>query len=105
MSSPVALVHIILPLAIVHSETGITLRHFSANTNSIINFSLCFYFRCFPCDNLGLGIGDKLMLRLVALKIGLEKVAVLPKRALQFGSRIANKNEKGCDISKNFLSK
>ncbi|XP_059049849.1 asparagine synthetase domain-containing protein CG17486 isoform X2 [Achroia grisella] len=61
------------------------------------------WLKCFPNDNLGLGIGDKLMLRLVAFKYGLTGVAILPKRALQFGSRIANKKEKGSDISKTFL--
>lgn len=62
------------------------------------------WFRCYPSENLGPGLGDKLMLRLVAFNYGLEEVATLPKRAMQFGSRIANKKDKGSDISKNFLS-
>ncbi|XP_026757296.2 asparagine synthetase domain-containing protein CG17486 [Galleria mellonella] len=61
------------------------------------------WLKCFPNENLGVGIGDKLMLRLVALNYGLTGVATLPKRALQFGSRIANKKEKGSDISRSFL--
>lgn len=43
------------------------------------------------------------MLRLVALNLGLSDVVLFPKRALQFGSRIANKKEKGSDISKSFM--
>ncbi|KAL4712829.1 hypothetical protein ACJJTC_011899 [Scirpophaga incertulas] len=60
------------------------------------------WLKCFPDDSLGPGIGDKLFLRLVAFNQGLVKVALFPKRALQFGSRIANKKERGSDLSKNF---
>ncbi|XP_046961725.1 asparagine synthetase domain-containing protein CG17486 isoform X2 [Vanessa cardui] len=61
------------------------------------------WLKCFPSENLECGLGDKLMLRLVALHIGLKNSATLPKRALQFGSRIANKKEKGSDLSKTFI--
>ncbi|XP_035446563.2 asparagine synthetase domain-containing protein CG17486 isoform X2 [Spodoptera frugiperda] len=63
------------------------------------------WLRCFPSEDLGIGMGDKLMLRLVALNLGLSEAVILPKRALQFGSRIANKKEKGSDISKTFKNK
>lgn len=45
------------------------------------------------------GLGDKLLLRLLAWQIGFRQAANLPKRALQFGSRIANSREKGGEVS------
>lgn len=55
--------------------------------------------RCCPTDRLPCGIGDKLLLRLVAWHIGLQGAAVLPKRAMQFGSRIANSKENAAETS------
>ena len=49
------------------------------------------------------GLGEKILSRSLAFKLGLVKTALEPKRAIQFGSRIAkmeNKKEKGCDKAK-----
>ncbi|XP_058066383.1 asparagine synthetase domain-containing protein CG17486 [Anopheles bellator] len=48
---------------------------------------------------LGVGIGDKLILRLCAFKLGLSEVCVLKKRALQFGCRIADRRQNAADTS------
>lgn len=53
---------------------------------------------------LGPGIGDKIMLRLCGYKLGLKSTALLRKRALQFGSRIADSKQNANDNS-NFLNK
>lgn len=46
------------------------------------------------------GVGDKLILRMCARLLGLENVSSLKKRAMQFGSRIADPKQNAKDISK-----
>jgi asparagine synthetase B (glutamine-hydrolysing) len=53
--------------------------------------------RCFP--SLSEGIGDKLLLRLSAFHLGLTNCSNFKKRALQFGSRIADKRQSAKDVS------
>lgn len=53
--------------------------------------------RCFPA--LPEGVGDKLLLRLCAHKLGLKNCSKFRKRALQFGSRIADKRQSAKDKS------
>lgn len=60
-------------------------------------------FRCMPSSDLGPGVGDKLLLRLVAFDLGLKGACTFPKRAIQFGSKIANKKENAADTSKKLI--
>lgn len=53
--------------------------------------------RCYPAFSEG--VGDKLLLRLCAYKLGLHNCAKFRKRALQFGSRIADKRQSAKDTS------
>ncbi|XP_055535268.1 asparagine synthetase domain-containing protein CG17486 isoform X2 [Wyeomyia smithii] len=48
---------------------------------------------------LGAGIGDKLILRLCGYKLGLKAAAFLKKRALQFGSKVADRKQNASDNS------
>ncbi|XP_055693630.1 asparagine synthetase domain-containing protein CG17486 [Lutzomyia longipalpis] len=53
--------------------------------------------RCFP--PLGPGVGDKTLLRLCAYQLGLRETAWRTKKALQFGSRVANSKQDANDVS------
>uniref|UniRef100_A0AAG5DPB5 Glutamine amidotransferase type-2 domain-containing protein n=1 Tax=Anopheles atroparvus TaxID=41427 RepID=A0AAG5DPB5_ANOAO len=53
--------------------------------------------RCY--HPLGPGIGDKLILRTCAYQLGLAQACTLRKRALQFGSRIADRKQNAADRS------
>ncbi|EZA50264.1 hypothetical protein DMN91_012536 [Ooceraea biroi] len=55
--------------------------------------------RCYPTEKMPTGLGDKLLLRLLACNIGFQSTANFPKRAFQFGSRIANGRENANDVS------
>ena len=88
--------------------------YFKMSTDSLLNFLrparplflITLYTPHFPASfqtdlRLARGVGDKLLLRLAAHKLGLHQSCTLPKRAIQFGSRIAkieNKKEKGSDV-------
>ncbi|KAH8272144.1 hypothetical protein KR018_002187, partial [Drosophila ironensis] len=59
--------------------------------------SLKSYQKC--CFSFPEGVGDKLLLRLYGYTLGLRNVPFLKKRAIQFGSRIANKKNNASNFS------
>ncbi|XP_050067369.1 asparagine synthetase domain-containing protein CG17486 [Anopheles maculipalpis] len=82
----------------VISDNGVTPRapylqeDFIAQVRSLKAYQRCFH-------PLGPGVGDKFMLRLCAYELGLTQACVLRKRALQFGSRIADRKQNASDRS------
>lgn len=54
------------------------------------------------CHNLEPGVGDKLLLRLCGFKLGLKNCCQFKKRALQFGSRIADRKQNAKQTSRCF---
>nr|XP_023020100.1 asparagine synthetase domain-containing protein CG17486 [Leptinotarsa decemlineata] len=68
---------------------------------SLVEFvlSLQCWERSYPSDKVAQGFGEKILLRSLAHHIGLTEAALLRKRALQFGSRIANKKENAHETS------
>lgn len=63
--------------------------------------SLRAYQRCFHA--LEQGVGDKLLLRLCGFKMGLRQVTKLKKRAMQFGSRVADRKQNAKDYAASLL--
>lgn len=59
------------------------------------------YQKCYPI--LEQGVGDKLLIRLCGFRLGLRGVTSLKKRAMQFGSRIADSKQNAKDISESLM--
>ncbi|KAJ8925876.1 hypothetical protein NQ315_009728 [Exocentrus adspersus] len=55
--------------------------------------------KTYPSDEVPQGIGEKILLRSLAYHLGLKIASTFRKRALQFGSRIANKKENAHEVS------
>lgn len=53
--------------------------------------------KCYPA--LKQGIGEKLLLRLCGYQLGLREVTSLKKRAMQFGSRVADRKQNAEDTA------
>lgn len=50
------------------------------------------------------GVGDKLLLRLCGYRLGLRNVTSLKKRAMQFGSRVADRKQNAKDTAHSLVS-
>lgn len=84
----------------VVSDHGKQLRTPYLDEN-LVNFvrNLQCWERSYPSEKVPHGFGDKILLRSLAYHLGMRKAAFLKKRALQFGSRIANNKEVAHEIS------
>lgn len=80
----------------VIGDCGISARspfleeHFVYLVRNLRAFQKCFH-------SLEQGVGDKLLLRLCGYKIGLNQVTKLKKKAMQFGSRVADRKQNAKD--------
>uniref|UniRef100_A0A023F173 Putative asparagine synthase n=1 Tax=Triatoma infestans TaxID=30076 RepID=A0A023F173_TRIIF len=72
---------------------------------NLLEFALSLppWHRCCLTPNMTAGIGDKILLRSLAWNLGLRYCTTLPKKAMQFGSKIANPKEKGHELSANLV--
>lgn len=61
--------------------------------------SLSVWEKTYPANDLAQGFGEKILLRTLAYYLGLRCSASFKKRALQFGSRIADKKENAHEVS------
>ncbi|KAF5280414.1 hypothetical protein FQR65_LT03223 [Abscondita terminalis] len=68
---------------------------------NVVNFtrSLSCSEKTWPTDLLPQGVGEKLLLRSVAYHLGFRSATTFKKKALQFGSKIANSKENAHEIS------
>ncbi|CAH0564303.1 unnamed protein product [Brassicogethes aeneus] len=59
--------------------------------------------KTYPSSDVPQGVGEKILLRSLGYHLGLKNAAVFKKRALQFGSRIANSKEHAHEISSRLI--
>lgn len=67
-------------------------EEFVAFVRSLKSHSKCYH-------TLEAGVGDKLLLRLLGFSIGLRGASARKKRAMQFGTRVADSKQNAADIS------
>ncbi|XP_060533434.1 asparagine synthetase domain-containing protein CG17486 [Cylas formicarius] len=84
----------------VVSDHGRQLRtpYLDENVVQFVRNLMCWE-KTFPSEALSQGKGEKILLRTLAYYLGLKNTAFFKKRALQFGSRIANPKENAHEVS------
>ncbi|KAI4467711.1 asparagine synthetase domain-containing protein 1 [Holotrichia oblita] len=84
----------------VVSDHGRQLRtpYLDENVVDFVRDLNCWEKTC-PFSDIPAGVGDKILLRTLGYHMGLQTVSSFKKRALQFGSKIANSKENACDVS------